>query len=304
MASVSLRRLANNLTLSFKLDTRSRTFGLTLTNTERTRRRRDHHTSPLSYHYSQQYARAFSTHPSYRAAVPSAPNATPGNTTSAPRAAPSNYSSRPAAQTTGTPATQTFQRPRDPPPSTARSTAASTPNPSDHPLRELNKGLSDAPPNPTSTTEVDWTSSYHGLSNEAFSSDASAILLAPLNQDDIEIKPDGILYLPEIKYRRILNKAFGPGAWGLAPRGETIVTAKSVTREYALLVHGRFVHLIFSLLTILNSSLHNTTQLQSYKDRKIKLNPTPASSPSPAANKTTSTPKVSLPPPKAASPTP
>jgi hypothetical protein len=47
------------------------------------------------------------------------------------------------------------------------------------------------------------------------------------------------LYLPEIKYRRILNRAFGPGGWGLAPRGETIVTGKSITREYALVAHGR-----------------------------------------------------------------
>jgi len=59
--------------------------------------------------------------------------------------------------------------------------------------------------------------------------------------DDVEVKPDGILYLPEIKYRRILNKAFGPGGWGLAPRGETIVTNKAVTREYALVVLGRCV---------------------------------------------------------------
>jgi len=35
---------------------------------------------------------------------------------------------------------------------------------------------------------------------------------------DIEMKPDGMIYLPEIKYRRILNRAFGPGGWGLAPR--------------------------------------------------------------------------------------
>lgn len=63
--------------------------------------------------------------------------------------------------------------------------------------------------------------------------------MQPIDVDDIEIKPDGILYLPEIKYRRILNKAFGPGGWGLAPRGETIVTQKCVTREYALLASGR-----------------------------------------------------------------
>jgi hypothetical protein len=86
---------------------------------------------------------------------------------------------------------------------------------------------------------VDWSRSFSGLSTVAFSSEAASILLSPVDAGDVEVKPDGIIYLPEIKYRRILNRAFGPGAWGLAPRGETIVTAKSVTREYGLVVHGR-----------------------------------------------------------------
>ncbi|KAL2049461.1 hypothetical protein ABVK25_010256 [Lepraria finkii] len=89
--------------------------------------------------------------------------------------------------------------------------------------------------------QVDWTRSFHGLSTEAFSPEAAKALLAPIHPDEIEIKPDGIIYLPEIKYRRILNQAFGPGGWGLAPRGETIVTAKAVTREYALVALGRLV---------------------------------------------------------------
>ena len=50
---------------------------------------------------------------------------------------------------------------------------------------------------------------------------------------------DGIIYLPEIKYRRILNKAFGPGGWGLAPRSETNVGPRIVSREYALVCLGR-----------------------------------------------------------------
>ena len=90
------------------------------------------------------------------------------------------------------------------------------------------------------TDQVDWSRSFHGLSTEAFSPEAAKALLAPLEPDEIEVKPDGILYLPEIKYRRILNQAFGPGGWGLAPRGETIVTAKAVTREYALVALGRY----------------------------------------------------------------
>jgi len=89
--------------------------------------------------------------------------------------------------------------------------------------------------------KVDWARSFHGLSTEPFSKEAADVLLAPVDPEDVEIKPDGIIYLPEIKYRRILNKAFGPGGWGLAPRGETIVTERTVTREYALVCNGRLV---------------------------------------------------------------
>ena len=52
---------------------------------------------------------------------------------------------------------------------------------------------------------------------------------------------DGLIYLPEIKYRRVLNRAFGPGGWGLAPRSETNVGPKIVSREYALVCLGRYV---------------------------------------------------------------
>jgi len=108
------------------------------------------------------------------------------------------------------------------------------------PIKDMTRGLADEPLIlDEGARQVDWTRSFHGLSSQAFSKEAADILLAPIAYDDVEVKPDGIVYLPEIKYRRILNKAFGPGGWGLAPRGETIVTAKSVTREYALVANGR-----------------------------------------------------------------
>jgi hypothetical protein len=107
---------------------------------------------------------------------------------------------------------------------------------------------------------TDWSKSYHGLSTQAFSKDIADILLAPVDPMDVEMKPglsppppniaflethspptDGLAYLPEIKYRRVLNKAFGPGAWGLAPRSETNVGPKIVSREYALVCQGRYV---------------------------------------------------------------
>ncbi|KAK1753974.1 mitochondrial genome maintenance MGM101-domain-containing protein [Echria macrotheca] len=95
--------------------------------------------------------------------------------------------------------------------------------------------------NGESNAPIDWSSSFHGLSTTPFSPEAAAILLKDINPLDVEIKPDGIIYMPEIKYRRILNAAFGPGGWGLAPRGELVVGERVVTREFALIVHGRFV---------------------------------------------------------------
>ncbi|RFU36227.1 hypothetical protein B7463_g6, partial [Scytalidium lignicola] len=110
------------------------------------------------------------------------------------------------------------------------------------PIQNLTSGLADEPLIlDEGSRQVDWTRSFHGLSAQPFSKEAADVLLAPIPFDDVEVKPDGIIYLPEIKYRRILNKAFGPGGWGLAPRGETIVTGKSITREYALVAHGRLV---------------------------------------------------------------
>jgi len=98
--------------------------------------------------------------------------------------------------------------------------------------------LLDAPPTGSAT---DWSRSYHGLSTQPFPQEAADILQAAIDPLDIEMKPDGMIYLPEIKYRRILNKAFGPGGWGLAPRSETNVGPKLVSREYALVCLGRLV---------------------------------------------------------------
>ncbi|KAF4553671.1 Mitochondrial genome maintenance protein MGM101 [Elsinoe fawcettii] len=135
-------------------------------------------------------------------------------------------------------------------PPVATSSPATTPaparvntlTPTESETRSLTDSLSDPPPLLSENEkQVDWTRSYHGLSSAPFSDEQNAILQQEIDADDIEVKPDGIVYMPEIKYRRILNKAFGPGGWGLAPRGETIVTGKLVTREYALVAAGRLV---------------------------------------------------------------
>lgn len=137
-------------------------------------------------------------------------------------------------------------------PKAQASTVTPTPEPVDA-SHELKVSTSEVPPpnqNNVDTsngngsigdTATDWSKSYHGLATQAFSKEAAEILMAPVDSMDIEMKPDGLIYLPEIKYRRVLNKAFGPGGWGLAPRSETNVGPKIVSREYALVCQGRLV---------------------------------------------------------------
>ncbi|KAK9449076.1 putative mitochondrial genome maintenance protein [Limtongia smithiae] len=137
-----------------------------------------------------------------------------------------------------------FDLPEPPPyPSSSSPPSSATPVKSP-PLLSLN----DAPLAPlaaeagdSGVDNGDWSRSFAGLSEVPFPPEVANVLMAPIDKDDIEMKPDGILYLPEIKYRRILNRAFGPGGWGLAPRSQTIVAPKQVTREYALVCHGRLV---------------------------------------------------------------
>ncbi|KAG8702077.1 hypothetical protein FRC09_004967 [Ceratobasidium sp. 395] len=104
------------------------------------------------------------------------------------------------------------------------------------------EGYDDEPPTATGDAKpTDWYTSFHGLSSQPFPKEAAEILMAPIEPMDVEIKPDGLLYLPEIKYRRILNRAFGPGGWGLAPRSGINVSTRTVSREYALVCLGRLV---------------------------------------------------------------
>ncbi|KAI0388591.1 mitochondrial genome maintenance MGM101-domain-containing protein [Xylariaceae sp. FL0594] len=118
--------------------------------------------------------------------------------------------------------------------SSTSSTSTSTPTPTNDTTTNTNSNGGEG-------AAINWEDSYHGIGTSAFSPETAAILQAPIDPEDIEVKPDGIIYLPEIKYRRILNAAFGPGGWGLAPRGELFVQDRLVTREYALIVHGRFI---------------------------------------------------------------
>ncbi|KAF8427823.1 putative mitochondrial genome maintenance protein Mgm101 [Tirmania nivea] len=176
--------------------------------------------------------------PAYTPSIPSAtsPSTTKPAYTSSTPPATSPSTTKPAYTSSTPPATY---------PSTTK--PAYTPAPKEANFAPtaadaFKSGLNDLPS--TDLPEeggIDWARSFSGLSREPFAKEIIDILMAPLQLSDIEVKPDGIIYLPEIKYRRILNLAFGPGGWGLAPRSDTIITNTAVTREYGLVCNARLV---------------------------------------------------------------
>lgn len=83
---------------------------------------------------------------------------------------------------------------------------------------------------------------YIGIASAPFAPEAVEVLMQSIPDADIEIRPDGLIYLPEIKYRRILNRAFSPGAWSLLPMDITVASSDNMLYyRGALFVFGRFV---------------------------------------------------------------
>ncbi|KKO97320.1 hypothetical protein THAR02_10571 [Trichoderma harzianum] len=153
----------------------------------------------------------------------------------------------PAAKPTSSPAVATPKYAKAAPRTTKPAVAASTPSPaasySDVVYQAKNIAYEDAREDGdvTDPAAVDWTRSFYGISARPVTEKQFKALMQPVEEKDIEVKPDGVIYLPEIKYRRRLNEVFGPMGWGLIPKGEAVVGDSIVTREYALIVDGRFV---------------------------------------------------------------
>ncbi|EHK23598.1 uncharacterized protein TRIVIDRAFT_129798, partial [Trichoderma virens Gv29-8] len=153
----------------------------------------------------------------------------------------------PPAKPTSPPAANTPRYAKPVPKATKPAVAASTPSPaasySDVVYQAKSIAYEDAREDGevTDPAAVDWTRSFYGISAQPVTEKQFKSLMQPVDEKDIEVKPDGVIYLPEIKYRRRLNEAFGPMGWGLIPKGEAVVGDSIVTREYALIVDGRFV---------------------------------------------------------------
>ncbi len=86
---------------------------------------------------------------------------------------------------------------------------------------------------------------FDGMAVAPFAAAEIAVLREPIDPNDVEIKPDGIVYMPGVFYRSRLSRAFGPGAWAIVPRGPARRMPKSggelVVFHGALFIKGRFV---------------------------------------------------------------
>jgi hypothetical protein len=82
---------------------------------------------------------------------------------------------------------------------------------------------------------------YAGMAMVAFTAKQSSILLRPLDKaKEVKLRPDGLIYFPEMYYRRRLNEAFGPGAWAL-PIVRIGQDGQTVAVHCRLYAEGRFI---------------------------------------------------------------
>lgn len=95
--------------------------------------------------------------------------------------------------------------------------------------------IEDAPARP------DFMHGFEGMATEPFPEAARKVLAEPPPPEAIEIKPNGIVFVPGVYYRRQLTRAFGAGGWALAPRSPARVIGTVVTYHGALYCLGRFV---------------------------------------------------------------
>lgn len=82
---------------------------------------------------------------------------------------------------------------------------------------------------------------FEGTAVAPFPDEARAVLAERVDPRDVEIRPDGIVYMSGVWYRRQLTRAFGAGAWSIVPRGPARTMGDLIVYHGALIILGRFV---------------------------------------------------------------
>lgn len=85
---------------------------------------------------------------------------------------------------------------------------------------------------------------YEGASSLKISAEETKKISASFDESIIEIRPDGLIYLPQTFWRQRLNETFGIGQWALIPKGSHKDPAPQKDKLYlqgVLMVRGVFV---------------------------------------------------------------
>lgn len=64
------------------------------------------------------------------------------------------------------------------------------------------------------------------------------ILFAPPKEEEIQIRPDGLIYVPWISYAKRLRAAFGM-QWGLVPAADAKILGELVARPFFMVIKGK-----------------------------------------------------------------
>lgn len=83
---------------------------------------------------------------------------------------------------------------------------------------------------------VNYTIDFSKIGTIELDERAAAVLDEPLDPEEVQIRPDGLVYLPWTFYAKRLNRAFGRLSWGLVPNG--LPMSKDVGYDNVLVAWG------------------------------------------------------------------
>jgi hypothetical protein len=90
--------------------------------------------------------------------------------------------------------------------------------------------------------DIDVPADYNGLSTLMVNDVQKSKLNKDFSEKEIQVRPDGIIYLPQTFFRKCLNEAFGQGQWALKRLGITVNSSQNyVYYQGQLFVKGHFV---------------------------------------------------------------
>jgi len=81
---------------------------------------------------------------------------------------------------------------------------------------------------------------FRGIAEIDMTESERVILEAPADEDDIDVRPDGLIYLSHMRIRERFSKAFGPGKWSLMPVSAIRIKDNLAVRDWVMFIKGKF----------------------------------------------------------------